>query len=68
MKEEWEQYLSYRCWSRNLVLGFNAFADKSEAAKESLELDDKTFGDIIKEEIDRINEKYNQGNLQIKDY
>lgn len=38
---------------------FNAFADKSEAAKESLELDDKTFGDIIKEEIDRINKKYN---------
>lgn len=36
---------------------FDAFADKSEAAKESLELDDKTFGNIIKEEIDRINAK-----------
>lgn len=36
---------------------FDAFADKSEAAKESLELDEKTFGNIIKEEIDRINGK-----------
>ncbi len=36
---------------------FDAFADKSTAAEESLELDDKTFGDIIEEEIDRINEK-----------
>ena len=36
---------------------FDAFADKSEAAKESLELDEKTFGNIIKEEIDRINAK-----------
>jgi SNF2 family DNA or RNA helicase len=36
---------------------FDAFADKSEAAKMSLELDSKTFGDIIQEEIDRINEK-----------
>lgn len=36
---------------------FDAFADKSVAARESMELDEKTFGDIIKEEIDRINEK-----------
>lgn len=36
---------------------FDAFADKSVAAKESVELDDKSFGDIIKEEIDRINAK-----------
>lgn len=36
---------------------FDAFADRSEAAKESLELDAKTFGNIIKEEIDRINAK-----------
>lgn len=37
---------------------FDAFADKSEAAKQSLELDDKGFGDIIKEEIERINAKH----------
>ena len=37
---------------------FDAFADKSVAAMESKELDDKTFGDIIKEEIDRINAKH----------
>ncbi len=37
---------------------FDAFADKSVAAKESIELDDKSFGDIIKEEIDRINAKH----------
>ncbi len=36
---------------------FDAFADKSVAAKESIELDDKSFGDIIKEEINRINVK-----------
>lgn len=36
---------------------FDAFADKSVAASESKELDDKTFGNIIKEEIDRINTK-----------
>lgn len=36
---------------------FDAFADKSESAKESLALDEKTFGNIIKEEIDRINAK-----------
>ena len=36
---------------------FDAFADKSEAANESRELDEKDFGNIIKEEIDRINAK-----------
>lgn len=36
---------------------FDAFADKSVAANESLELDDKTLGNVIKEEIDRINAK-----------
>ena len=36
---------------------FDAFADKSVAAIDSIELDDKTMGDIIKEEIDRINAK-----------
>lgn len=37
---------------------FDAFADKSVAAMESQELDERTFGNIIKEEIDRINTKY----------
>lgn len=36
---------------------FDAFADKSVAAAESIELDEKTFGDIIKEEIERINKE-----------
>lgn len=36
---------------------FDAFADKSVAAKESLELDKTTFGELIKAEIDRINAK-----------
>lgn len=36
---------------------FDAFADESVAAAESFELDEKTFGNIIKEEIDRINAK-----------
>ena len=36
---------------------FNAFADESEAANESGEIDDRTLGNIIREEIDRINEK-----------
>lgn len=36
---------------------FDAFADKSVAAKESLALDKTTFGNIIKAEIDRINAK-----------
>ena len=34
---------------------FDAFADKSEAAQNTIELDEKTFGDIIKSEINRIN-------------
>ena len=37
---------------------FDAFADKSVAAAESQEIDDRTFGNIIKEEIDRINAKH----------
>lgn len=41
---------------------FDAFADKSEAAKESIALDEKTIGDIIQEEIDRINAKRNAAN------
>lgn len=41
----------------NKQVVFDAFADKSVAANESMELDDKTFGNIIKEEIDRINRK-----------
>lgn len=36
---------------------FDAFADKSEAARGSLELDEKTFGDIIQSEIERIKAK-----------
>ena len=36
---------------------FDAFADKSVSAQQSLEIDDKSFGDIITEEIARINEK-----------
>ncbi len=36
---------------------FDAFADKSVAADNSVQLDEKSFGDIIKEEIDRINAK-----------
>ncbi len=36
---------------------FDAFADKSVAASESMAIDDRTFGNIIKEEIDRINAK-----------
>lgn len=37
---------------------FDAFADKSAAAMQTPELDDRSFGEIIKEEIDRINAKY----------
>jgi len=36
---------------------FDAFADKSIAASESMELDNTTFGNIIEEEIQRINAK-----------
>ena len=38
---------------------FDAFADKSVAAQQSLDLDEKTFGALIQEEIDRINNKRN---------
>ena len=34
---------------------FDEFADQSVAANESMELDEKTFGNIIQEEIDRLN-------------
>lgn len=44
---------------------FDAFADKSIAASESMELDDKTFGNIIKEEIIRINEKHKRANVRV---
>ncbi|MCR5475591.1 MAG: DEAD/DEAH box helicase family protein [Lachnospiraceae bacterium] len=44
---------------------FDAFADKSVAAQESIELDDTSFGDIIKEEIDRINKKYEERNKPV---
>lgn len=36
---------------------FDAFADKSVAAQQSVEIDDKSFGDIIASEIERINAK-----------
>lgn len=36
---------------------FDAFADKSVAAQESVELDNNTLGNIINEEIERINAK-----------
>ena len=36
---------------------FDAFADKSVSAQQSLEIDDKSFGDIITGEIERINQK-----------
>lgn len=41
---------------------FDAFADKSAAAsateREEVELDDKTMGVLVKEEIERINAKH----------
>lgn len=36
---------------------FDAFADESEAGKEFFELSDKSFGDLIEEEIERIKNK-----------
>jgi SNF2 family DNA or RNA helicase len=39
---------------------FDAFANKSVAAMESMEIDESNLGDIIKEEIDRINNKYSK--------
>ena len=41
---------------------FDAFADKSVAAQQSLNIDEKTMGSIIQEEIDRINKKHEKGN------
>lgn len=43
---------------------FDAFADKSVAAESSLEIDEKSFGSLIKEEIDRINAKHSGVTLQ----
>lgn len=37
---------------------FDAFADESEAAKESLALDEKTFGNIMEAEVRRIGQKH----------
>ena len=37
---------------------FDAFADESTAAAESVEIDSKSFGNIIKEEIERINKEH----------
>lgn len=48
--------------SKQLI--FDAFADESVAASKSMELDDNTFGNIIKEEIDRINAK--RGNMGVE--
>lgn len=45
---------------------FDAFADKSVAASQSIEMDEKTFGDIIKEEIIRINAKYGKSDEEIE--
>lgn len=39
---------------------FDAFADKSDAAIENFEIDNNTLGDIIQEEIDRINAEKNK--------
>lgn len=41
---------------------FDAFADKSVAAQQSLDIDEKTMGSIIQEEIDRINKKQEKEN------
>ena len=43
---------------------FDAFADKSVAAEDSLAIDDRTFGNIIEEEIERINKK--NGNTSVR--
>ena len=39
---------------------FDAFADESVAAGESMELDEKSFGNIMQDEIDRISAKRGQ--------
>ena len=46
-----------RCAGHKALFLRTAFADKSVAAMESLDLDERTFGNIIEEEIDRINAK-----------
>lgn len=47
---------------------FDAFADKSVAAEKAVQIDDKTFGDLIKAEIERINAKKKQSVRDIKEY
>ena len=42
---------------------FDAFADKSVAAAKDMIVDDKTFGNIIREEIARINTKYQKSTI-----
>ncbi len=46
---------------------FDTFADKSVAAQQNYEIDDKTFGNIIKEEIERINQKRGISSETIQD-
>lgn len=46
---------------------FDAFADESVAADESMELDEQGFGNIIQEEIDRINAKRGNAAPQLTD-
>ena len=43
---------------------FDAFADKSVAAQEEIKVDGRKFGDIINEEIERIQRK-NEGNSAV---
>ncbi len=45
---------------------FNAFADKSVSAQQSLEIDEKSFGDIITEEINRINNKRGTSPIKVQ--
>ena len=45
---------------------FDAFADKSVAAEESMAIDDRTFGNIIEEEIERINQKNGRSTANVK--
>ena len=44
---------------------FDAFADESVAANANKEIDEKTFGDIIKEEIERIKAEKENANQEI---
>lgn len=46
---------------------FDAFADESVAAMANKEIDEKTFGDIIKEEIERIKAKKERNEKQAGD-